>query len=172
MSITSLTASPLGATGWRLVWASDAVDPTYSVYRDGVLIHTTDLTAYTVPGIDGSLYEVFDDNTEPSAGFPPYIVLAWYASSGATSYLVQQYVSAAWATVATISAGSDTYFRWESGTLNDDTVHQFRVVPVGANGNSGTAQTFNTLMVRRPTPPAAEYVYNGSGTPTVTISEA
>lgn len=63
------------------------------------------------------------------------------------------------------------YFLWRSGVLADSTTHQFRVTPVGVNGNAGATKTFSLLMVRTPDVPAVTYAYD-PGTGAVTIAAA
>ncbi len=176
MAVSTPTVTPIGVNAYRLDWESDLPDPvTYTIYRDGVLIDTTQLTSKVVavaPG-EAPVFEILDDEVStPLTGYPRYAVLAWYAVSGAESYLVQQYIAAVWTTVRTLSDDGQTpYFRWQSGTLADSTTHQFRVISIGANGNSGTAATFAVLVAGYPDPPDVAYSYN-AGTGAVTISAA
>ena len=63
------------------------------------------------------------------------------------------------------------YFNWRSRVLEDSATHQFRVTPIGANGNNGTAKNFVVLMVRIPDPPRVSYSYS-AGSGVVTIAAA
>ena len=172
--VTSLTVRDLGGGAFLLEWASDQPSPTFSVYRDGALVTTTRQTSLvvSVPVGEAPVYEVLDDaGAGPAPGYPNYALLAWYASAGAASYRVEEWVSAAWAGRATLEDDGRGYFTWRSRALEDAATHQFRVTPVGANGNDGTPKSFVVLMVRIPTPPSVDYAYD-AGTGAVTISAA
>jgi hypothetical protein len=105
MAVTSLTAETIPPGSYLLSWASDLVDPTFYVYRDGVLVATTQLTSMEVLLADeeAPVFEVLDDPDEaPAAAYPPFATLAWYPSPGAGSYRVDEYVSGAWVERATL----------------------------------------------------------------------
>ena len=74
-----------------------------------------------------------------------------------------------WVTRATIEDTGAGYYQWESGWLADVTSHEFRVTPVGADGNEGTATGWVVLMVRWPDPPEVGVTY-AAGTGKVTIA--
>ena len=76
-----------------------------------------------------------------------------------------------WTERARVRHRETAYMQWMTRWLEDETSHQFRVVPVGTNGNEGTARTLTCLMVRNPTPPDVDYAYSNS-TNKVTVSEA
>jgi hypothetical protein len=63
------------------------------------------------------------------------------------------------------------YFTWLTRVLEDQAQHQFRVTPVGSNGNAGAAKNFAVLMTRIPDPPSVSYSYD-AGTGAVTIAAA
>lgn len=169
--ITSLTATRTGPTTWRLNWTSDETNPTFYVYRDGVLIAQTTAVEWevTVPaGGAAPVFEVLDADDEPTQGYPATVVLAWYAAAGAASYRVEQLDGVDWVEQAEVTDDGLGYLTWQSGTLADGTTHEFRVIPVGSNGNDGTAQAFDVLMVRYPDPPAPTIAYDpNAGTATL-----
>jgi len=175
MAITSFTATPLGGGAWRLAWVSSVVGATFYLYRDGVLVLTTRLTS-TVVAVGGSespVYEVLDDAAErPAAAHPPYAVLAWYASPAAAEYRVEELLAGEWTERTVVPDDGSGYFTWRSGVLADGQTHQFRVTPIGDNGNTGTAKSWSLLMVRVPDVPLVTYTYNGAGAGTVTIAAA
>jgi len=176
MTVTMSTNSPqyLGPMSWLISWSGGAAGATYYVYRDGQLIATTPGSSIVLsvePG-ETPIIEVFDDaDTAPMESHPGRVTLAWYASTGAAvdHYRIDEYVSSVWTARARIKDNGDGYFLWRSRGLEDVTTHQFRVVPVGDNGNEGTADTRNVLMVRYPDSPDLSVAWD-SGTNKVTFS--
>lgn len=173
--ISDLQMDSLGGGAWRITWTSDLVDPTFYVYRDGQLLGTTRAAEWVVrlAAGDRPVFEILDsdDDTAPTAtrGFPGFVTLGWYASTGSDRYLIQELVGVDWTTRRTIHDRGQGYFRWKSRFLEDVTTHQFRVVPIGTNENTGTAAAFSVLMVRHPDAPEVEITYS-SGTGKLTIS--
>lgn len=147
----------------RLTWSSDLTDPTYTVYRDGELVLTTTATEYVFAVASGEapVIEVYD--AAPAAGpegYPSRMLLGWTAVADTDEYRVEQYVGTAWTTRATIDDTGAGYYTWRTGVLADDTTHQFRIVPVGDNGNDGDPLALTMLMVRHPDPPDVEFEYD------------
>jgi hypothetical protein len=176
MAITSVTASPLGLTGggsWLLEWASDtALDaegqgPEFFVYRNGALFLQTRATSTSVVLSAGEspLFEVFDDEDDaPALGFPDFVELNWSPVDDVAHYRVEQLVDGLWEVRATVSAGTETAFSWRSARLEDSQNHQFQIVPVGTNGNEGTATGFTMLVVHSPDVPEWSLAYDqGAG---------
>lgn len=175
MSVTTLTVTRVGDVGFRLDFASDQPEPTFYVYRDGRAVSEGTQPSYlavVLPG-ESPVFEVLDDaEAAPQEGYPAYVTLSWYAGGADVDrYLVQQFVSGVWTTKATVRDSGRPYFTWRSGTLADVTSHQFRVIPVGDNGNQGTATSFTVLMVRYPDPPDVAFSYD-EGTGEVTVAAA
>lgn len=112
--------------------------------------------------------EVLDDPAAvPQSAFPSRLVLGWAADSDAAQYRVQEFSGGAWVTRATLE-NSDAWMQYTTSVLADCTAAQWRVVPVDAAGNVGTATEFSALMVRFPDPPAQNLSYDAqSGTVTV-----
>ena len=113
---------------------------------------------------DGS-YALFKIGT-----YPGRLTLHWYASTGTLYYRIEEYVGAEWKLRAKIKDLGEGYFSWKSRYLEDSEVHEFRILPVGINGNQGTPKTFSCLMVRSPDEKDAGYDYS-EDTKKVTISE-
>ena len=165
----------LGPNTWRLSWSSDQTDPTYRVYLDGQLISEQTSEEYILR-MDGSaapIVEVLDVASDvPADAFPGYLRLGWAAHDDAAQYLVQKYNGASWDTIATFAAdASKAWWTYNTPGLADETSHQWRIVPVDAAGNEGTAVSFTVLMVRNPDPPEVNYAYS-AGTGKVTIAAA
>ncbi len=174
--VTNLTITPVAGDGavYRLSWSTTltAAEVTFYVYRDGVLEGRTQARSWDAASTDGEspVYEVFDDAAaKPAFAWPGHATLCWYAAAGADYYLVEQFVGGAWAEAARVPDDGAGYFLWRSRPLADSTTRQFRVTPVGENGNAGATHAFSLLMVRVPDVPAVSYAYS-PGTGAVTIS--
>jgi len=160
--------------GVRLTWQSDAEDPTFYVYRDGVLIATTKQRSMMFSGQAGEqvVVEVLDDaDGIPVAAYPGRVWLRWKPSTDTAKYRVEEYVGAAWTARASILHDGRLRYTFRTRYLEDSTTHLFRVVPVGENGNDGTPKTWSVLCIRHPDVPDASYSY-ASGTGLVTITAA
>lgn len=172
--VNPVEISPLGNGLFSLSWSSTLASATFYVYRDGVLILTTPATSAIVfvPVGDSPVYEVLDDpGATPTAAFPGYMILAWYASAGSASYRIDQLIGASWTPLITIDDLGQGTFQYRTATLPDGQTSQFRVVPIGTNGNAGTPTAFASLIVRHPDPPNVTMAFNAVGA-TVTISAA
>lgn len=179
MAITENPPERIDLTTFRLSWSSDRTPPvTCRVYREGALVSTQ--TSSTgdfelivgIPSGDHPYFEILDKDCQVSGiAFPGRMTMQWTRVSGAETYRVDEYVSGDWTERKTYlddGSGAYTYLsRW----LEDVTQHQFRVVPIGSDGNDGTEKDFTFIMVRHPDEPAVEYAYD-SGTAKVTITAA
>lgn len=173
MTVTMNVPEQIDYRSWRVSWSSDVEDPTFYVYVDGALYLTTMDTETIVTVDEGEvpIIEVLDDEDAiPTLAWPSRLTLCWYAEPDTGYYQVQEYVDEDWIARGNVSDRGEGYFKWQSRVLEDVTSHQFRIIPVGTNGNEGTARTFVCLMVRHPTPPDVSYAYSDS-THTVSITE-
>jgi hypothetical protein len=180
MTVTYQEPSLIDEMAFRLTWSSNETQPVpFRVYREGVQIAAFnsadglgEIVLTVAPG-ESPFVEVLDKTgSVPSIAFPGRLTIHWQAVSGASSYLVQEYISAAWTTQQTVLDNGEGSFTWLSRWLDDLSTNQFRVIPVDSAGNQGSALTFSCVMVRHPDAPEVEYEYNGSGTPTVTVAAA
>jgi len=160
------------ATSVLVAWSSNLSEPTFYVYRDGELVTTTQQTSmlFTVATGDKLVLEVLDDaDALPSTAFPGRLTLQWAATAATDHYRVEEYVGGQWTERQSIADDGSQYYAWQSRYLEDETTHQFRIVPVGTNGNDGAATSFSCLMVRHPDAPTPTWSYN-SGTKKATIT--
>lgn len=174
MSVTITSAVQTGPESYRVTYTSSLSEPTYYLYQDGTLVAVTELTSWTfiVPMGESLNVEILDDPDElPQAAFPGRLTLAWEGSDSVEYYRIDEYVSETWTERARIYDTGVLYYSWQTRFLEDVTSHQFRIVPIGMNGNEGALKAFTVLMVRHPTPPSVSYAYD-SETAKVTISEA
>ncbi len=150
-----------GAYSWELSYSSDKEDPTFYIYLDGVLIAETQQTSYTIAlNLDeSSVVEVLDDSDiQPMQVFPGKTRLGWFFVEGTDYYRVDEKIDEVW-TERKKMPENNGYLQWQSRFLEDGQIHHFRVVPIGVNGNEGTAKEFAVLMVRRPDVPGVNYAY-------------
>lgn len=175
MTVTMHTPTRVGPNAWRLRWESDVGGtPIYRVYRNGRCIQTGPRNCCTVSmqADESGTIEVLDDADAVPAAIPRVRMrLLWDAVTGTARYRVQRYVGAAWVTEVEIRAGDRTNYEYLTPPLEDVTDHQYRVVPIGENGNEGTPATVTVTMVRNPDPPVVTMEY-ASGTGLVTIAAA
>ncbi len=147
---------------WLIKW-SGATGP-FKVYRDGRLIATTEgfETTIMVSENEYPVIEVRDDDESPALGFPRQLKFQWAKTLATDHYLIQKFVASSWDLIARIPDNGQEYFDYVTGILADVTIHQFRVLPVGTNGNEGTAKTWAVLVVGHPDIPAVTLTWNSS----------
>lgn len=165
---------------WRVSWTSTETAPvTFRVFRDGQQIssftspdQSGEITVSVPPG-EHVVIDVLDTASQvPAKVFPARMTVHWESVSDAVKYRVEEFVASVWTLRQEIVDSGAGAYTWLSRDLEDVTTHQFRVIPVDAADNQGTALTFSTLMVRYPAPPDVTFSYDGAGPKTVTISAA
>lgn len=173
--ITSVNATRLEPGLWLLEWTSDLESPVFYLWQDGVFLFSTGAASAQVPTQVPSspVFSVLDDpDVAPVNVFPASVVLQWQrpVDLAVLEYLVEEFVAAAWVERARIKAEADLWqYSFRSRALEDVTTHQFRVTPLGVNGNAGTPREYSVFMVRNPDPPAVEYSYDPD-TKEITVS--
>jgi len=171
MAEVDALAQPTGPDSVRVYWSETTPGSVYYVYKDAVLLGSTTQTWFLVTLAAGECahISVFDDSADvPDAGFPGYFRFEWDASTGATSYRIEEYIDTTWTTISTIPSTADTHYSYNTPYLADGTEHQFRMV--AANANDSAARLITVLMVRRPDPPDVTYTYD-SDTGDLTVDE-
>jgi len=174
MSVTITSAVATGPNTYLLTYESTLSTPTFYLYQDGTLVAVTELTTWVfwVQVGESLNVEILDNANElPQAAFPGRLLLAWEASDSTDYYRIDEKVASVWTERAKITDSGVLYYSWETRFLEDVTAHEFRIVPVGTNGNEGAIKAFAVLMVRHPTPPTVAYTYT-SLTAAVTVSAA
>ena len=172
MTVTINKPIRSGQNKWTLKYSSDELDPVFYIYINGLLVAQTNQTDYDVPANVGEniIVEIFDDaNAIPTEVFAGKIRLGWFSVEDTEYYRIDEYIDDAWVEVKRYPE-NNAYLLFESRFLEDCQVHQFRVTPVGSNGNEGDPKTFSVLVVRHPDTPEVSYEYS-SGTAKVTITE-
>lgn len=158
MAECEVTPTYQGPNTVRLDWT--ATTGTYYVYVDGLLDGITTQTYYFVRIVAGSSIsvEVQDDLTAPAAAYPSHFRFGIQTDQTATSYLIEKETEPdVWTEQISLPNNIAYYVAWDTGILEDDTEHVYRVTPIAAN--AGTAQEFRALMVRRPDAPVATIAY-------------
>lgn len=175
MAVTMADPVWLDARTVRLAWSSDEEDPTYYVWRDGALVATTEASSmdFTLSAGEVLTVDVFDDSADvQSNAWPGRLTLNWFDAGDDVDYFrCEEYSGGEWVERAQLSEDGRGYYQWTTRFLEDVTEHQFRIVPVGTNGNDGTPQSFTCLMVRQPDTPDVDYSYSDA-TDKVTVSAA
>lgn len=127
--------------------------PVFYVWRDDEQVGTTTEGSweFEVAAGESPLISVFDvAGSEPGFAAAGRAWICWGAVANAAEYLIEEYVSSVWTERARVPDSGGSYYSWRTRYLEDCVVHQFRVTPVGGDGNEGTATVFPFLMVRTP----------------------
>lgn len=163
-----------GRRTWLLKFSSDlGGTPIFYIYVDGTLVAETKHTEYEVSVNINESYvvEILDTTAQPMQIFPGKQRLNWFGfTEDVDYYRIDEYVDAAWVERKRKKENGG-YINFTSRFLEDGETHTFRIVPVGPDGNEGTAKQFAVLMVRHPDVPDVGYTYDG-GTNKITISES
>jgi len=162
----------VGLKSWKITFSSDLPEPIFYIYIDGILAAETEQTEYILSAEVGTSFvvEVLDDaNEQPMQVFPGRLRLFWFYVADTKYYRIDEYVASVWVSRKRMPQ-QNGYLQFESRFLEDGQTHTFRVVPVGENGNEGTAKQFQVLLVRFPDKPSVDYSYD-EGTKHLTITE-
>lgn len=157
MAITSVAYTQSGPGTFVFTYASNLADPTFYIWVNGDLVAETLETSYevSVPIGDQLQFDVFDDpDDEPTDYYPTRLTLRWEGRDGANTYRVDQYTGGQWVAKSIHPHRVSNLYHYVTGVLDDVTTYQFRVVPIDAEGRSGTALSFTAEMVRYPDEPA------------------
>jgi hypothetical protein len=164
---------------FRLALTSSGTPPiTFRVFREGkltaTLISSVQTASIDIPVASGDhpFIEVLDRNDdEEQVAFSGRLLLHWQAVANAASYRLEENVAAVWTLRREMVDDGSGAYTWKTRWLEDLTTHQFRIIPVDAAGNQGTALSFSVLMSRHPDVPQVGYAFV-PGTGKVTINQA
>jgi hypothetical protein len=171
MSVTITVQKQVSAQNWTLSWVSNLINPTFYIYQNGILQAVTPSKTGTFRVTTGAqlLIEVLDDpNQKPSLVYSGVVFIGWYQVPSAAAYTIEKWSGGAWANVDTVPDIGAWWLSWTSPYLPDSQPYQFRVTPIGANGNPGTPQIFTGFMVRVPDAPGNTFTLNPDSTVTIT----
>jgi len=185
MAITSYTQQRLGNATVVTVVSDLGGTVYYHWYVDGALVASTEVPTWTFFCEANEQFRVeVNDTTDPDydpvanapAGYPPRRTLEWVRSLDATvdRYRVEQRLDAgSWTTVGLVPVDGTLWaYRFLTPRLTDLGSYEWRVVPVDAAGNDGTAIALDAETVVR-TPDAPDFTATfDSGTTTVAFAAA
>lgn len=187
MSITAYTATAFDGLITVTVTSSLSSPVYYHWYRDGAYVATTvDDASYTfrvLPGEQAHI-ECVDTNdadydpvaNAPTGEAPATRTLFWCRSldTDCDHYRVEEQKDGGdWTLLATVPHADDQWsYEYHTARLDDLTAYAWRIVPVDAAGNQGTALAMDAEDVVR-TPDAPDYTIDwDSGTQLVTFTAA
>ncbi len=161
---------------WRFTWDGDSAG-TYYVWLHGKLLATVIGNEYdsSEPNYEDTPppLEIVDDESATVADndlYSPYAILQWREVVGAKFYLVEQFVSGAWAFKTSIQDLDRGYYWYRTSLLTDQTAYQFRVSALNQQGDGGTPIPFTFVPTRNPAPP--DVLYNIDSTGDLVVTEA
>lgn len=172
MTVTITSIIQTDRRNVRIGYESDQSKPVYRVYRDGRQIARTRASEFDVPHEPGDQVqiEVRDDAATPEPCNAGRAWLTWIGAAGTQKYRIEEQVGAEWIVRALVPHHGRRQHRWRTRFLEDGQTHQFRVVPIGENGNDGDAVSLPIKIVRRPDVPTLTFDYNPA-TRVLTIDE-
>jgi hypothetical protein len=175
----ALTAiSHIGTNAWQYEYTGTAP---FEIQEKGrTRLSEITSTIYQVSNSDDEeppVYEIFDSTETPANSqgklHPTFARLQWRGnmsvSDNTSHYRIEQYISSTWTVVQRLANFGLRYYSYESEALDDNTTHQFRIIPVDSQENDGPALQFDIDMVRNPDVPSISTSYD-SGTGDLTVS--
>ena len=168
---TSYVVDQWIGAGWQQIGSTDSGTTSYSV--KGLNANTTYYFMVGAANAAGTTWaNSFSATTSVALAAAPTLTattssssqidLAWNAVSGATSYVIQEFLSNAWQSIATLGSGSTSY---QVTGLNASTSYTFRV---GAANTAGTNWSSSaTAITQESTNYFGGHVYARSFNPNV-----
>ena len=162
MAVTIAKPVNVGHNAWLYRWSSTLGDPVYRVYRNGRHVRTTitNQDHVTLGDSETVVVEVRDDASAPSLAFSPQGELTWSASTNVDYYRIEEFVASEWVVRARVKDTGAPRYSWLTRALDDVTTHQFRLTPIGKDGNAGATSTVTALMIRHPDVPKVTRIYS------------
>ena len=162
MAVTIAPPVNVGLNSWMYTWTSTLDDPVYQLYRNGRRMRPTKTNRNHVTLGDGetAVVEVRDDALAPSLAYSPQGELVWSASTNVDYYRIEEFVASEWVVRARVRDTGAPRYSWLTRALDDVTTHQFRLTPIGKDGNAGPTRTVTALMIRHPDVPKVTRAYS------------
>jgi hypothetical protein len=170
MAVTLISQKQLSANSWSITFDSSLPNPTFYIYQNGLLLQTTQAKTATFNVSAGAklLVEILDDaNQRPSFVYSGVALLGWYATANTASYRIEEWTGSAWVVIDTLPDIGSWWLSWTTPYLPDCQSYQFRITPLGKNGNAGTPKIFAGFMVRIPDAPSNTFTLNTDSTVTI-----
>lgn len=100
----------------------------------------------------------------------PYLLLQWYRVENARVYEIRKWDGSEWVRYAILEENGSWVYSLETGNLEDETLHQFRVVAIDLLEQESDPLEFRAFVVRPPTldPATVSLTYTE---PNITISQ-
>ena len=148
---------------WEFEWTSTLENPTYYIYREGVLLMATGLEAMSFvvgPGEYAQIEILDDPDAVPGRSYPGRLLLGWQGLTEAAGYRVEEYVDGAWVVQKRVAEMGRSYYTYRTRWLQDGESYQWRVVSEQPAGVDGGVMDISVLVVRRPDRAALGYSYD------------
>lgn len=162
---------------WAFTWAATGAS-FYRIVLWGVQLDAiTDVTwTWQQPGsyedFPPPLEIAYEDTLTTSETYKPYMLLQWYAVPGVSYYRVDKYVGS-WVQTDTIIVNDSWLYSWQSPTLTDDTLCQYRVVAVDDQDDESVPRQYTRRIMCPPKPPDADLAITYDvGTSSIVVSAA
>lgn len=151
---------------WTFTWLGSG---SFRVVLQGILLATVPSNSYTWTGqskVPPPLEVVAIGSLALSEQYRPYLIIQWYGES-ADVYLVQRNDSGHWNTILTVQEVGQWVYTFQTTTLLDETIYQYRVISQDKIGNQAPARGYKALIVCPPAPPNVKIGYTN---PNVSVS--
>lgn len=172
-TLTLLPPIRVSEARFLVQWETALSGPFY-VWRDGQLVTVTHSNSVYIASDrdrEDVIFDVFATPTErPLFVRSNRLKIEWTATTLTREYRVERNIASVWTTQATIKEDGQSQYAYRTFALDDDTLQQLRVIPVGTNGEDGTALTLTAETVRHPDPPFLDITFNDTAA-TLTIAE-
>lgn len=150
MAIQNLLATQISRNTWNITWTSTLSNPTYYVYRSGLLQTVTKSTSYTAYTQDGEScnFDVFDSITDlPTVSPTGRVRLTWMGDPHVEQYKIESSSDGtAYGTLAVIPSTPHIEQVYESGFYPNDTICYVRTIPI-TSGVEGAAREHNMIKI-------------------------
>jgi len=173
MAVTLNRPLQVGPQSFELSWSSSLSEPVYRIYRNGTLlaVQRSARIVLTMNQDQHDIIDVMDDVTTPAPVIVPPVMQGLFPPvAGAYSYKVEQLIGAVWTFRTNIRQTGKANYRFQSATLPDAGVAQFRVTAIAGSG-SATPIAGSAKIIRIPDIPNVSATFN-PGDNTVTIAAA
>jgi len=166
VSVTITRQQQIGARTWIFEWESTLENPTYYIYRDGLLMAVTraERRQFEVGLGEYVQIEILDDpDAVPGRVYPGRLLLGWQRAENASAYRVEEFSGGpggTWQMRKRIVESGRAYYTYRTRFLEDLGQFQWRVVSERPGGGDGGILPFSAWMVRRPDTPELEWSYD------------
>ena len=172
MTVTHSESVLIAPLNLRISYSSDESAPLFYILKNGRLYQKTYATSIVVP-VDineDTIWEVFDSSSYSSNAsvMDRRMEFDWGSVDDVDYYRID-YNDSGYSEYDRIYSDGSSRYHYRSRQLSNAATHQFRVVPVGTNGNEGTSRTFSAYIAGLPAQPGRSSTYN-SGKATIVIS--